>query len=317
MVTHFFYDITHFDSSFFHTVRQLIFKPGFLSAEYMKGKRVKYLHPIRMYVFTSALFFLLFFSVFKPVVVSHPMDSPIPGEKRADYIEKLQTWLAADTGNVELLAKLAKARDSTRVLTERDTTTFDPNRTIIRFSDENYRTWSEFDSSQKMLPKKERYGWFMRRLIKKQIEINTKYWDRPDEALEKFVKSLLQKLPYMLFISLPLFALIMKLVYIRRKQFYYADHGVFTIHLYIFTFMVLLLVMSFKRLEEILHRDVFGYVIGLLVLWLFAYLYMAMRRFYGQGWFKTFIKFLIVLFVSILMMLILFLGLTLFSAVTF
>ncbi len=283
----------------------------------MKGRRARYLHPIRMYVFSSAIFFLLFFSVFKPVVVGHPMDTPIPNEKRAAYVEKLQTQLSKDTGNLELLAKLAKAKDSSRVLTERDTTTFDPNETIISFSEENYRTWSEFDSSQKVLPKKERYGWFMRRLIKKQIEINTKYWDRPDEALEKFVKSLLHRLPYMLFISLPLFALILKLVYIRRKQFYYADHGVFTIHLYIFTFMTLLLIMSIERLEKILNRQVFGYIIALLVLGLFAYLYMAMRRFYGQGRFKTFVKFLIVLVLSIVMMAVLFLGLTIFSAVTF
>jgi hypothetical protein len=283
----------------------------------MKGKRARYLHPIKMYVFTSAIFFLLFFSVFKPVVVSHPLDTPIPNEKRAAYVEKLQSQLSKDTGNLDLQAKLAKAKDSSQVLTKRDTTTFDRNKRIIRLSKENYKTWAEFDSSQKALPKKERYGWFMRQLMKKQIEINTKYWDRPDEALEKFVKSLLQKLPYMLFISLPLFALILKFVYIRRKQFYYADHGVFTIHLYIFTFMTLLLIFSIERLEEILDRQIFGYVIALLVLGLFAYLYRAMRRFYGQRRFKTFIKFLIVLVLSIVMMFILFLGLTLFSAVTF
>jgi hypothetical protein len=66
MFTHFFYDVTHFDSQFFHTVHHLILKPGFLSKEYIKGRRKSYLHPIRMYVFTSAIFFLLFFSLFQP-----------------------------------------------------------------------------------------------------------------------------------------------------------------------------------------------------------------------------------------------------------
>ncbi|HEX5655380.1 MAG TPA: DUF3667 domain-containing protein, partial [Chitinophagaceae bacterium] len=64
MVTHFLYDITHFDSKFFETIKDLAFKPGFLSIEYMKGRRASYLHPVKMYVFTSAVFFLLFFSVF-------------------------------------------------------------------------------------------------------------------------------------------------------------------------------------------------------------------------------------------------------------
>src|SRR4030095_15016219 len=61
MVTHFFFDITHFDGQFFTTLKDLLFYPGFLSAEYMKGKRMSYLNPIRMYVFTSAVFFLIFF----------------------------------------------------------------------------------------------------------------------------------------------------------------------------------------------------------------------------------------------------------------
>src|SRR4029078_1863472 len=65
MFIHFFYDITHFDSKFFETVKDLVFKPGFLSKEYVKGKRASYLHPVRMYVFTSAMFFLVFFSLFK------------------------------------------------------------------------------------------------------------------------------------------------------------------------------------------------------------------------------------------------------------
>src|SRR5687767_12691350 len=62
MVKHFFYDITHFDSKFFDTAHHLIRKPGFLSKEYLAGRRAAYLDPIKMYVFTSAVFFIIFFS---------------------------------------------------------------------------------------------------------------------------------------------------------------------------------------------------------------------------------------------------------------
>ena len=62
LVTHFFNDITHFDGKFFSTVKYLLLKPGFLTAEYVRGRRARYLHPIRMYVFTSAFFFLIYFS---------------------------------------------------------------------------------------------------------------------------------------------------------------------------------------------------------------------------------------------------------------
>ena len=50
LVLHFIYDITHFDGKFFDTLKYLAFKPGFLSKEYIAGRRVRYLNPIRMYV---------------------------------------------------------------------------------------------------------------------------------------------------------------------------------------------------------------------------------------------------------------------------
>ena len=59
ILTHVFNDITHFDGKFFSTLKFLIFKPGLLSKEYMTGRRASYLNPIRMYVFTSAFFFLM------------------------------------------------------------------------------------------------------------------------------------------------------------------------------------------------------------------------------------------------------------------
>ncbi|KYP15160.1 DUF3667 domain-containing protein [Flavihumibacter sp. CACIAM 22H1] len=65
LLTHFVYDITHFDSKFFGTMKVLLTKPGQLSLEYIRGKRVSQLHPIRMYVFTSAFFFIIFFSLYK------------------------------------------------------------------------------------------------------------------------------------------------------------------------------------------------------------------------------------------------------------
>lgn len=317
MVTHFFYDITHFDSSFFHSVNHLIFKPGYLSSEYMKGRRVKYLHPIRMYVFSSALFFLLLFSVFKPDnVVNTTADLPISPEERALYIERLQKKIDTEGETVELLSKLVKAKDQSQVLKVRDTMRSNGSELVINFTDRPYKTLKEYDSVQKTLPEAERDGWVMRRLSRKQIEINTEYKDKPDELGKDFAKSILHRLPYMLFVSLPLFALILKLVYIRRKQFYYADHGVFTIHLYIFTFLTLMVIFTLDKLDDLIGRDLFSWVWVVLFLGLFFYLYKAMRCFYGQGRGKTFLKFLLVALSSIIMMTVLLLIFIFFSAVT-
>lgn len=313
MVTHFFYDITHFDSNFFHTIRRLILKPGFLPQEYMAGRRVRYLHPIRMYVFTSAIFFLLFFTFYNPQqAITDNTDRIVSSSERVSYINKLQEKLSKDTGNLLVKEKLSFARDTTRPLTEKDT--YDEDEEVIHFGGRVYKTIAEYDSIEKTLPPYQRDGWLARRITKKQIEVNIKYRGNPEEAMTKLVEGLFRRLPYLLFVSLPLFALILRLVYLRRKQFYFADHGVFTIHHYIFSFIVLLVVFGFEGLQKATGGKFIDIVITFLFIGLGVYLYIAMRNFYKQGWGKTLIKFLIVTIVSLIMMLILFLAFLIFSA---
>ena len=147
--------------------------------------------------------------------------------------------------------------------------------------------------------------------------MNNRFRENPDEAVKEFTESLLHRLPYMLFVSLPLFALLLKLVYIRRKQFYYVDHGVFTIHLYIFSFLLLMVVFLVNELEKVTGAGWLDWMIRLLFMGLFFYLYKAMRNFYSQRRAKTFFKFLFVAFFSLIMMLILFGLFFFFSAATF
>ena len=101
LVQHFFNDITHFDGKFFSTVGLLLRKPGFLSAEYMAGRRMSYLNPIRMYVFTSAFFFLILFALKNPKdMVHNTEEKPDRGETIADLKQdrvKLLQELAGDS----------------------------------------------------------------------------------------------------------------------------------------------------------------------------------------------------------------------------
>ena len=318
MVTHFFNDITHFDGSFFTTVKDLLFKPGFLSKEYMRGRRASYLHPVRMYVFTSAIFFLLFFSFFSSVAFKSTGDDPLTKEKRKELIETREQEFKKEPGKTEILQQLELLKDTTKSVTMNEVERLSSDN-IITLSGRNYRSIAEYDSSEKALPAAKRDGWLKRRVIKKVIGVNNKYRGNSQEALDKLGESILHRLPYMLFVSLPLFALILRLVYIRRrwrKQFYIADHGVFTIHLYVFSFILLLLVFTLSALRDATHWKFIEWFVIILMIALFFYLYKAMRNFYGQRRLKTFIKFLMVAFGSIIMMAILFLFFTIFSAAT-
>uniref|UniRef100_A0ABZ2YMC8 DUF3667 domain-containing protein n=1 Tax=Chitinophaga pollutisoli TaxID=3133966 RepID=A0ABZ2YMC8_9BACT len=59
LVNHFFQDITCYDSKFLTTLKFLFFYPGLLTREYIAGKRMSYVNPVRLYVFTSFVFFLM------------------------------------------------------------------------------------------------------------------------------------------------------------------------------------------------------------------------------------------------------------------
>ena len=51
-------DLTHADSRIWRTLAALLFKPGFLTREFLAGRRARYLPPLRLYLVLSVLFFL-------------------------------------------------------------------------------------------------------------------------------------------------------------------------------------------------------------------------------------------------------------------
>ena len=113
-----------------------------------------------------------------------------------------------------------------------------------------------------------------------------------------------------MFVSLPLVALVLQLLYVRRKkQFYYVDHGIFTIHVYCATFILLLGAMLLGQLSNWLHWSWFNIVSNILIfgicLYMMIYLYKAMRGFYRQRRAKTLVKFFITCFLAFIINLIL------------
>ena len=311
LVIHFFYDITHFDSNFFYTLKYLLFKPGFLSKEYLRGRRANYLNPVKMYVFTSAIFFLIFFIIYDPKKAIVINDEPLTYQERTDKINEFQSALKENEKDSSILIKeIGLLKDTGRVVTNLDLIKGTGKGGFLEINGKDYKTIAEYDSVQQSLEPSKRDGWFVRLLVKKKIQVSTKYKGNPNAVSTSFLEIYLHKLPYLLFVSLPLFALMLKLLYVRRKQFLYADHGIFSIHHYIFSFILLLFVFLFGaiRTKPGLHW-VQNIEIGLFIAWP-AYLYMAMLNFYKQGWFKTFVKFFllnILAFFSLLLLFVIFL----------
>ncbi len=218
---------------------------------------------------------------------------------------------------MNLLEAIIKIKDTTRPFTDKDKVKIEVSDGLtIKFTERTYRSFEEYDSTEKTLPPSKRDGWLLRRFVKLDISLSNKYRENPEEMGIKLLEGFFHRLPYMLFVSLPLFALILRMVYWRRRQFYFADHGVFTIHLYVFSFIILMIGFALDKLQDYTGWGLLETIKVLLIFGMVGYLYIAMLKFYKQGWFKTFFKFLIVAILSMIMMLILFALFLLFSAFT-
>jgi len=312
LVSHFFYDITHFDGKFFSTVGYLVRKPGFLSKEYLRGRRASYLNPIRMYVFSSALFFIIFYSMFR--VSDWDFDS-LDNRKYAD-----SSRIKLDSAKEASLRSATNKEDSVKILEgfkmmekipitkvlEMDSTD-DPETLVnLSFSNEKYKTQKQYDSIQNSLPAHKKDGWLKRKVTYRSLEINKKYQNKTSQLFKDVIDRFLHTFPYLLFVSLPLYAIFLNLLYIRRKQFYYVDHGIFLVHLYIFTFLVLLVFFAFVRLKDVFDWGWIFYVQAALVVYGIVYTLKAMRHFYNQRWGRTIVKFILLNFLAFISLIILF-----------
>lgn len=108
---------------------------------------------------------------------------------------------------------------------------------------------------------------------------SSEYWK---ELLDR----VLSRVSVALFFLLPIFTLIVSLLYIRRK-YNYTENLVFVFHVQTVFFLLLLIFMIIGR---IMHRDWFTWIFLTVFL---LYLYKAMRNFYEQGRFKTIVKFIL------------------------
>lgn len=303
LIAHFFQDITHFDGKFFSTLKYLMFRPGFLSLEYMNGRRARYVNPIRMYIFTSAFFFLIFFALFK-MDKQRMISQATINKKTLAQIEKMDS-LSFDKFTKDLNEEDDKeAKPMTRAeFRQYYDSMFDGK--VIRLTDRDYKTKAQFDSA--LRSGKAKHNWFVKLLIYKSIEINEKYKNNTGGVFNAFMNIMLHSLPQMFFISLPIFALWLKLLYRRRKEYYYVNHGIFSLHFYIFIFIAMLVMFGLGALNERLDWGLITIVQTILGFGLLFYLYKAMRKFYRQRRAKTIFKFLMLCFLLFMTITLLFL----------
>lgn len=120
----------------------------------------------------------------------------------------------------------------------------------------------------------------------------------PQQAVDMLFAGLRRTLPPMLILFVPLLALGLKLLYIRRRAAHhlYLDHLVFAAHFQAALFFALSAAWLLSRLAQLGLTGTFAAALLAFLALLFGYLPLAMRRFYGQSRLLTAGKALAVLY---------------------
>jgi hypothetical protein len=113
-----------------------------------------------------------------------------------------------------------------------------------------------------------------------------------------FGRALFQNVPKMMFIFLPLIAVVMYVLYIGSGR-YYVEHLLFVVHYHAFFFLGGLAILLAERTSWLAPGTAIarggevagGILTAAFVIYAPIYLYLAMRRVYGQGRFVTFAKY--------------------------
>ncbi|MDH3749972.1 MAG: hypothetical protein OEU40_05205, partial [Gammaproteobacteria bacterium] len=107
------------------------------------------------------------------------------------------------------------------------------------------------------------------------------------------IDNLLDNIPAALIVLLPLMAFVLKALYPLSKR-YYVEHLLFFVHFHAFFFLILSLQILFARLSAMLRvpEPIIILTLVIAAFYVPVYLFVAMRRVYGQGRFVTFIKYI-------------------------
>ncbi len=259
-----------FDTRFVKSIKPLLLKPGFLTLEYVAGRRATYYPPFKLFIFISIFLFALL-----EISSNDMISAGILNVNATD----------SDSSRVDSLSYVSIIPDSSAVPAVIDTVV------IQVFGDTVYYKYvMEGDSSDtreeviqslkavsdSIPPEK----WLRKRLVNGMATL----FENPEYSWNMFLKRVSQSL----FLLLPLFALILKLFYARSKR-YYIQHFVFSIYFHCFAFLVILLVV----LVSIFFDGIVQKVVGFLILLIPIYLVVGMKRFYRQSIIKTFVKFML------------------------
>ncbi len=284
----------NWDSKFFATIGLLIVKPWRLTNEFLAGKRVRYLNPLRLYLLASILFFFAVNYGARGLHVDPSKLGPkdrteieadlkkedLPPEARAKLERLLREPSPPPAPAVPPASGAPSLPRASSPAVEASAPAAPPKETFGPVTD---RPFVIFDAGTK--PSTPFEQWLEARAKDKMGEHGTK--------MGLFISTLFSNLPYMMLCCIPLFAFVLKVLYIRRHIFY-IDHLIYALHIHTFAYTgIMLIVLATIGLNRAVPGTIAGWAIALLWIAFVVQIFLSIRRIYRQGWFISTFKFFV------------------------
>ncbi|KPM30307.1 Hypothetical protein I595_3603 [Croceitalea dokdonensis DOKDO 023] len=332
--------LVNYDSKLLNTLFTMLRKPGTITKDYINGKRMSYTNPFRFLLSLAFIYLLLVgynsslnsldqlkieenlqdeFTVNLSMEKVLEQDSITSGGQLKKVFFDLDSLRAEDPKLLKGVPNL----DSIQQLIDLNAKETQRMDSLMLANPTAY--FQELEQSQDDFMLFSKMKFFYRSIKKDSIASfddavtnygitdnwsNRKIFNASQSLLRvvqqpaAWLNDTIAKLPFVVFLFLPLFTVFLFVVYIRKK-YTYTDHLIFSFHNQ--SLLFILLILSFT-VDAIFKWSTTG-----LFLLLFAvYLFKAMRRFYGQGYLKTLIKYvflnIVFMFLAVLTTVLLFTG---------
>lgn len=260
-MAHFLGDFIHFDSQIFRTIVPLIFRPGFLVNEYMRGRRTEYLSPIRMYVFLSLVFFYVLYL----------------SKKENSAFEGVQ-FNSGLPVSIDSLANMSEEE----IVQWSDSIQMKKSSAFIDWNGKAFNTTSDYQEFLDTLSSNDRPPEWINKIVLKLLTVNERI-DSKQSFTELLSENFLHNLPKMIFLLLPFLALWMKILYARRGV-PYMQHLILMIQSYNLLFLLATIVLLIEMIPGV--GDIMTWLLWILVI----HFTLSLRFIFQQSWMKTVLK---------------------------
>ncbi len=290
------------DNKLLRTLGPLLKRPGWLTQEFMAGRRVRYVHPLRLFLFTSAICLTLI----------QYMHRDAAGHVRVRTGKDAKPGVSIQLNDDDKDESKSEDEKASPAASVAPTPAASPAPTAEVSLGQVFRDTYKPGTKNGKPPAAD--GDFEKKMEAATAKIEAA--GKAGEFGEKMTTNVQQRLSWVTLAMLPIFALLMRWAY-GRSGGYYFTYLVFSLHYHTFLLLFWVAYSLADTMASHVNAALFqvpGFLVGLCLLLPPFYLYRALRQMYGQTRFATWAK---VVVIGALHLFALFVGLAIIGATSF